>query len=192
MRGGSALMGAFSGGLIGFVVSALLVGMGGYAWVKKKEAEVRRGWNLVPVIVAAQDIPEDSVVTYDVISQRVVPEQFVTRSVVKPDSAQYIVKQRLLVPVQKGDMLLWSQFATQSQAQGLVAARDLPVGTRLTEADVEPRRMPPELLTPSYITETERTRVVGRTISAAFRKGDPILWTHFPDAPAPVTDAQPQ
>ena len=102
---------------------ALLLGLfaGVVAWsaIKKKEADVRRGWNLVPVVVAAVDVAEGSTVTFDMISQRSVPEQFITSSVVKPDSASYIVNQKVLVPVQAGDPLLWSQFETTKAAERL-------------------------------------------------------------------------
>src|SRR5687768_2626899 len=105
------------------LVIALALGLmaGGFAYlsIKKKEADVRKGWNLVPVVVAAVDIPEGTVVTFDMISQRSVPEQFVTSSVVKPDSASYIVNQKVLVPLQAGDPLLWSQFETTKAAERL-------------------------------------------------------------------------
>lgn len=187
MQGGSAsFVGVLSGGVIGFFVSALIVGAGGYAWIKKKEADVRRGWNLVPVVVASQDIPEKTLVTFDMISQRSVPEQFVTSSVVKPDSASYIVNQRILVPVQAGDPLLWSQFETTKQMPGLVAARDIPIGAKLAVEDVAERGMDPETVTPSFVREPDRPQIIGRTVTAAFRKGDPILWTHFHNEPPPV------
>jgi pilus assembly protein CpaB len=84
-----------------------------------KEAELKRGWTLAPVIAAAEDIPEGTVITYQNISQRPVPEQFVTSSVVKPDSASYIVGQKVLVPVQAGDLMLWSMFETTNKAERL-------------------------------------------------------------------------
>ncbi|HZI15437.1 MAG TPA: SAF domain-containing protein [Myxococcus sp.] len=185
-QGQQTFLGLLTGGAIGFFVAVLVVGVGGYALVKKKERDVRKGWNLVPVVVAAQDIPEDTVVTYEMISQRSVPEQFVTSSVVKPDSASYIVDQRVHVPLQAGDMLLWSQFETRKRASGLVAARDIPVGVKLKEEDMTSQGMDESILTPSYVKEPERPQVVGRRVIAAFRKGDPILWTHFHNEPPPV------
>lgn len=104
------IVGLFMGVIVGIMAGGVVAGFISYALVKKKEADVRRGWNLAPVVVAAQPIPEGTQVTYDMIRQRNVPEQFVTSSVVKPDSAAYIIDQRLNVPVQEGDMLLWSQF----------------------------------------------------------------------------------
>ncbi len=104
------------------VVALVLAVVGGtmaFSSIKKKEADVRRGWNLVPVVVAAVDIPEGTVVAFDMISQRSVPEQFVTSSVVKPDSATYVVNQKVLVPVQAGDPLLWSEFETTRVSERL-------------------------------------------------------------------------
>ena len=97
----------------------LLAGIIAWSAIKKKEADVRRGWNLVPVVVASQDIPEGTVISFDMINQRSVPEQFVTSSVVKPDSATYVVGQKVLVALQQGDPLLWSQFETTKAAERL-------------------------------------------------------------------------
>lgn len=105
--------------LIVALVLGLLAGVIAYSAIKKKEADVRRGWNLVPVVVASQDIPEGTVISFEMISQRSVPEQFVTSSVVKPDSANYVVNQKVLVPLQAGDPLLWSQFETTKAAERL-------------------------------------------------------------------------
>ncbi len=71
------------------------------------------------MVVAAVDISEGSTLTFDMISQRAVPDQFVTSSVVKPDSSSYIVNQKVLVPVQAGDPLLWSEFETTKAAERL-------------------------------------------------------------------------
>jgi len=56
------------------VVLGLFAGVIAYSAIKKKESDVRRGWNLVPVVVSAVDISEGTVVTFDMISQRSVPE----------------------------------------------------------------------------------------------------------------------
>jgi Flp pilus assembly protein CpaB len=179
--------GFVTGLVVGVSCSLILLGscggLAGYAYVKKKTTDARRGWNLVPVVVAAVDIGEGTVVTFDQISQRSIPEQFVTSSVVKPDSASYIVSQRITVPVQAGDPLLWSQFETRKQTPVLFAARDLPIGAKLSEADVEVAGRPEGHLTPSFVRDADRPQAMGRVLVAPFRKGDPILWTHFKAGP---------
>ena len=100
---------------IGLGASCFLGSIGagfGYYQVERMKKRVRAGWNLVPVVVANQDIAEGTPLSFDMVSQRPIPEQFVTSSVVKPDSASYVIGQKLTVPVQSGDPLLWSQFET--------------------------------------------------------------------------------
>ena len=98
---------------------ALLGGAVAYWGVQREKSRIRQGRNLIPVIVANQDITEGTTNTFDLLSQRPVPEQFVTSSVVKPDSASYVVGQKVLVPVQAGDLLLWSQFESNRAAERL-------------------------------------------------------------------------
>jgi pilus assembly protein CpaB len=110
---GSSLSRVLAGAVLGFILGALtmnVVGNRGGASSEQKPVDQLAGAKLVPVVVAAKDIPEGTAVTFDHIQQRMAPEHMVTRSVVKPESANYIVNVRLLVPVQAGDMLLWSQF----------------------------------------------------------------------------------
>ncbi|MEW6430094.1 MAG: Flp pilus assembly protein CpaB [Myxococcota bacterium] len=111
LKGKTPLIVAAVLGVVAFLVS--------WSAIKKREADVRKGWNLVPVVVAAVDISEGTTVTMEMISQRSIPEQFVTSSVVKPDSASYIVNQKVLVALQAGDPLLWSQFETTKAAERL-------------------------------------------------------------------------
>ena len=104
LKGKAPLIIGLTLAVLAFVVS--WVGM------QKQRADARKGWNLVPVVVAAVDLSEGQVVTMEMISQRSVPEQFVSASVVKPDSATYVVGQKVMVSLQAGDPLLWSQFET--------------------------------------------------------------------------------
>ena len=113
----------------------------GVAWsaLQKERADVRKGWNLVPVVVASVDMSEGTVVTLEQLSQRSVPEQFVTSSVVKPDSSSYGVGQKIQVAVAAGDPLLWSQFEAARTAERLAAkvlrrARALAVDVKGTTA----------------------------------------------------------
>jgi pilus assembly protein CpaB len=57
----------------------------------------------VPIIVAADTLKAGDTLTYDVISQRPVPEQFVPTSWVLPDHANEIVGKKLVGPAQAGD-----------------------------------------------------------------------------------------
>jgi pilus assembly protein CpaB len=91
-------------GLIAFVT--------GWSGLQKARSDVRKGWNLTPVVVASVDVSEGTVMTMEMVSQRSIPEQFVTSSVIKPDSASYVIGQKVMVALQAGDPLMWSQFET--------------------------------------------------------------------------------
>ncbi len=88
---------------------------------------------LVPVIVLAQDVPAGTPVTFDLISQRSLPEQFVTASMVKPDSASQLVNQRLVVDLKAGDVVRWGDLA--------VDRRTVEPKTRAFTIAVPPERM---------------------------------------------------
>jgi Flp pilus assembly protein CpaB len=66
----------------------------------------------VAIVVAAVDIPAGTVVTFDMISQRSVDASLAVSAIVKPDSASYIVNQKVLAPMLAGDMMRWSLFET--------------------------------------------------------------------------------
>ncbi|MBI5543382.1 MAG: hypothetical protein HY901_05805 [Deltaproteobacteria bacterium] len=139
-------------GLGAFCFLGTIGGAVGYMQVERTKKQARAGWNLVPVIVANQDIAEDTVLSFDMLSQRPIPEQFVTSSVIKPDSANYIIGQKITVPVQAGDPLLWSQFETSKATNCSVcdwidrAAKDCSEARRKAEeaknATPEPRKGP--------------------------------------------------
>ncbi|HVG57193.1 MAG TPA: SAF domain-containing protein [Hyalangium sp.] len=65
---------------------------------------------LVPIVVAARDLPAGTVVTFDDLLQRGIPARLVTSSIVKPESASYVVQQPLMLPLLAGDPVQWSFF----------------------------------------------------------------------------------
>jgi pilus assembly protein CpaB len=111
LKGKTPLIVAAVLGLLAFLVS--------WSAIKKREADVRSGWNLKQVLVANAEISEGTELTSDMLSSRPIPEKFVTASVVPPDSYQYVVGTRLLVTLQAGDPLLWTQLDTNRSAERL-------------------------------------------------------------------------
>jgi pilus assembly protein CpaB len=105
----------------GLVLSCLLAGIVGYPLSQKLMKEKRKGWELVPVVVAAVDMKAGDPVSMENISQRSIPEQFVTRSVVRPDSASYVVDRPLLVPLNAGDPIPWA--AVEDDASAVACSR---------------------------------------------------------------------
>ncbi len=90
----------------------LLAGGIGFGAIRAREREVREGWALAEVLVASADLGAGEVLAGEHIARRQIPERFVTTSVLRPEHALQAVGQRLLVPVQAGDPLLWTHFET--------------------------------------------------------------------------------
>jgi Flp pilus assembly protein CpaB len=102
------------------VVVGLMIGA---VWTNRK---AREGWNLRPVIIASEDLAAGTVLTFDNINQRSIPEQFVTASIVHPSAATDIINQKLRLPVKAGDPILWSYFETSPKTP---APETQPVGS---------------------------------------------------------------
>ena len=93
------------------IVLGLLAGSVAYLGIQREKSRVKAGWNLVPVIVAAQDLPEGTVVGFEMLSQRPIPEQFVTNSVLRPEEASVMIGAKVSGPVQAGDPVTWQSMA---------------------------------------------------------------------------------
>lgn len=112
--------GMLAGGIVvglgvGLVVGGFGAGLLAYTLVKKAEKEVRAGWTLVPVAVAAHDLAPGEAVAFTDVAQRMVPEQLATSAMILPDRLTYVVGQNLSVPVQRGEPLRWTFFPVALQ-----------------------------------------------------------------------------
>ncbi len=140
--------------------------------------------DFIPIVTAAVDMKEGTIVTFEMLQQRMMPVRFVTSSIVKPDSASYIVGHPLNVPVQKGDAMLWTQFEQMGQkTAALVANQDLAAGTVLTAQMFEEKQMPAEVVTSSVVKPASVGSILGHPLSVATRKGDLLLWTLIGEKP---------
>lgn len=98
--------------MFGAFVGGVAAGTLAYSQIKKANLERRDAMTMVPVIVAAQNLAPGDLLTVDVISQRSVPANTVTPSVVTPESSGYVINQRLRVPLLAGDPLWWGHLET--------------------------------------------------------------------------------
>lgn len=88
-------------------VLLILLSAGATVVVTKRYRDARKGWNLVPVVVVAVDLPARGEITMDALSQRSAPEQFITESVVRPDDVSKVIGRRVHAKLVAGDPLLW-------------------------------------------------------------------------------------
>lgn len=71
----------------------------------------------VTVLIATRDLAAGTMVRVSDVEARAVPSEIVTKSVVDQASAKFIVDQPLVMPMVKGDLVLWSFFQA-AQASG--------------------------------------------------------------------------
>jgi pilus assembly protein CpaB len=107
---GYLALGIVIGLVVGFVGTSLGASFLAHLYLDREARNVRRGWDLVPVVVADRDMEANTVVTFDDIAKRQVPDQFVTTSVIKPSDVDEIVEHKLGASVKKGEPLLWMHF----------------------------------------------------------------------------------
>lgn len=105
--------------LIVALVLGLLAAVLAYQTIQRKEAKIKEGWTLMPVVVANRDIVEGSVLDYEMVAKMQMPEQFVTPSVVAPEQFEKVIGQKLMVPLQRGDLILWSHFRSEGTFERL-------------------------------------------------------------------------
>jgi Flp pilus assembly protein CpaB len=91
------------------LIGGLFAGVLAWSWMKKVDHQGRDGWNLVPVVVVAASVPKGAEISFDVINQRSIPEQFVTDSMVRPDRAYEVIHQPTGSALEAGQPLLWGQ-----------------------------------------------------------------------------------
>jgi hypothetical protein len=103
---------------LGLVVGAVLgtlavVGVGGtlgFRWSRQRELDVKKDWPLAPVTAAARDLPPGTELAFEDLATRSIPKRLVTASMVAPRSSGLILEQRIQVPLEAGDPVLWGFF----------------------------------------------------------------------------------
>lgn len=169
------VLGLIGGGVLLCVGSGIV-----YATAQRWSLEHRKGWNLVPIIVASVDLKAGEVVGMEALSQRSIPEQFVAPAMIKPDSASDMVNDTTLVPLQAGDVFLWHGMRAGSDA--LKLARDVAPGARLTADDVVRVSRRPEHFTVTMVRADQLDAVLNARAVRALKRDDAL---HFSDLVAP-------
>lgn len=109
--------------------------------VRARLPDPTKGWALQPIVVAAVDIEAGTAVTFEQISQRSLPEQFVSAAYVLPEDATLVVGKKVSLSLKAGDPFTWSTFADVSSrdaaiacVKGIKAAVDSEGSTAMDEA----------------------------------------------------------
>lgn len=107
--------------LVVAAILAVLAGVLVHRSLAAREKEVRKGWDLVPILVASAELDVGGELTLDGLAASQMPERFVSPSMVGPEHADTLVGQRLAVPLRPGDPVLWSHFEPRKEAGRLSA-----------------------------------------------------------------------
>lgn len=142
--------------LIIAAIFAALAGVVAYLAVQSERTEISRGWEPVPVVVAARDLSVGDELTRDNLTKGMLPSKRVTDSVVTVAANRRapVYGQRLAVPMRAGDVLLFSHVHSRAAEQNL-AANIIDKGRAISI------RVSPESSVHHWIEPSDRVDVLG-------------------------------
>ena len=114
-----------------YVVAAVLAALAGllaYSSISQRRAEVERGWEPTPVLVAARDIAGGTVLDQDMLRVEAIPSRLVTPSIVRSDLLASVQDAKLLLPMKQGDLLNFNMLQGTQMSEAL--SQDLAKGVR--------------------------------------------------------------
>jgi pilus assembly protein CpaB len=109
-------------------VLAALAGLLAYSSISQRRAEVERGWEPTPILVAARDISGGTVLDQDMLRVEAIPSRLVTPSIVRSDLLASVQDAKLLLPMKKGDLLNFNMLQGTQMSEAL--SQDLAKGVR--------------------------------------------------------------
>jgi Flp pilus assembly protein CpaB len=96
---------------VGCIIVAAATALG---WRQHRHScDLRRCWDLVPVLVASHPLTRGTRLTYDDLSQRAVPEQFVRRRDVRVDEAAALIGRTLVMNLEEGEPIVWPDVTVE-------------------------------------------------------------------------------
>ena len=103
-------------------------GLLAYSSISQRRAEVERGWEPTPVLVAARDIAGGTVLDQDMLRVEAIPSRLVTPSIVRSDLLASVQDAKLLLPMKQGDLLNFNMLQGTQMSEAL--SQDLAKGVR--------------------------------------------------------------
>ncbi|MBQ7251909.1 MAG: Flp pilus assembly protein CpaB [Kiritimatiellae bacterium] len=115
------------------LVIALLLGVAAVAlmfgYIRRSIDAKTAGWDMVTVLVAADDLPQGTTLTSQNIARRPYPAKYVSDRAITPDSIESVVGGELTANAEKGKPILWTDLKPAEIASGGLA-RDVTAGHR--------------------------------------------------------------
>lgn len=110
---GSCLIGSMIGAPVAYFIGKSLARSG-----------PNKGWYLRPVVVYATDVQAGTVLTFDQISQRSIPERWFDESIVTPDKASYVINVPVRASFSAGAPVRWSDHLPKGAEHCFASAAD--------------------------------------------------------------------
>lgn len=115
------------------LVIALLLGVAAVAlmfgYIRRSIDAKTAGWDLVTVLVAADDLPQGTTLTSQNVARRAYPAKYVSDRAITPDAIESVVGGELTANAEKGKPILWTDLKPAEVASGGLA-RDVTPGHR--------------------------------------------------------------
>lgn len=162
----------------GVVIAVVLLGLelgGTMLYAKHRGRLARKGWNLSPALVATRALKPGQKLTADMVTTGQIPEQFATRTLVKPEALPQVLGAQLVGELTTGDTLRWTDVLTEPVTV-LVVTRDVKAGTALTKDELTTREVAKDFPGTSWARAGDET-IAGKTLKVSLRAGDPVLTT---------------
>lgn len=107
-------MSPFAKGVATGMGAAMLVAAAAAALLLPRAvSDAKLGWNLVPVVVAAENLPAGTVLEAEHLSQQVLPEQFASEANIHPRDIPLVLGKRTPQALESGEPLVYSSFASE-------------------------------------------------------------------------------
>lgn len=108
--------------LAGWVLVSAAIATFAFVTFAPRVEQEKKDWALIPVVVMSSDVSEGRALTFDYLTQRSIPARFVTGSMVRPNDVSFVIDRAPTIPLNAGEILLWSAFADNSATDACFAA----------------------------------------------------------------------
>jgi Flp pilus assembly protein CpaB len=121
------------------LVIALLLGVAAVAlmfgYIRRSIDAKTAGWDMVSVVVAAEDLPQGTTLTSQNVARRSYPSKYVSDRAIAPDALESVIGGELVSNAEKGKPILWTDIRAAAIASGGLA-RDVLAGHRAVTVPV--------------------------------------------------------
>ncbi len=156
----------------------------------------------VEVLAAVKDLEEGTMITPDLFYRRKVPPEMYSTSMIRPFVQGYTIGYRLSVPMQKGDLLLWSSVKnvalqdpdakkSSEQVEVIYLGTDVAEGSTLVGDNLQLRAIHYSKVRPWMVRPDGLSAALKQPLRRPVHAGEQLRWDDLFDVDFKIVD-QPQ